>query len=47
VIEIHITSLEEKSRLASHKKAMAYADEGRLMALELMGHLAGYYRLQC
>lgn len=47
VIEIHMHSLEEKSRGVTHKKAMAYADEGRLMALELMGHLAAYYRLQC
>ncbi len=47
VVEIHMQSLEEKSRGAPHKKAVAYADEGRLMALELMGHLAAYYRLQC
>ncbi len=47
VIEIHMTSLERKSRGVQHKKAVAYTDEGRLMALELMGHLAAYYRLQC
>ncbi len=47
VIEVHMASLEKKSRGVSHKKAVAYTDEGRLMALELMGHLAAYYRLQC
>lgn len=46
VIDIHITSLERKSQGASHKKNMAYADEGRLMALELMGYLAAHYRRQ-
>lgn len=47
VIEVHMMSLERKTRGVSHKKAVACTDEGRLMALELMGHLAAYYRLQC
>jgi len=44
VMEIHVKALKEKSRAVSSLKAQAYADEGRLMVLELMGYLVAYYR---
>jgi DNA-binding NarL/FixJ family response regulator len=44
VIEIHHTTLKHKSRDASLAKIQAYVEEGRLMVLELMGHLVSFYR---
>ena len=44
VVEIHSTALKRKSSQATPQKAQAYAEEGRLMVLELMGCLAAYYR---
>lgn len=43
-VEIHSTALRAKTREANHAKAKAYAEEGRMMVLELMGHLASFYR---
>ncbi len=44
VVEIHGTALKRKSSEATPQKAQVYAEEGRLMVLELMGYLAAYYR---
>lgn len=44
VVEIHATALKRQTRKATQAKAQAYAEEGRLMVLELMGYLASYYR---
>ena len=44
VVEIHSKALKEKSEEAPYAKAQVYAEEGRIMALELMGHLVSYYR---
>ena len=46
VIEVHMTSLKRKCKGAARPKASAYADEGRLLALILMGYLATYYQMQ-
>lgn len=42
-IEIHTTVLKEKNTNSS-RKYQAYAKEGRLTILELMGYLTAYYR---
>ena len=47
VIEMHTTVLKTKVCGALPQKADVYAEEGRLMILELMGHLVSYYRRQC
>ncbi len=44
VVEIHATALKRQTRKATHAKAQAYAEEGRLMVLELMGYLVTFYR---
>ena len=44
VVEVHSTALKEKAGEASHTRYQAYAEEGRIMVLELMGHLVSYYR---
>lgn len=44
VIDIHIAALKERSLQAPPGRARAYAEESRLMILELMGHLAVTYR---
>jgi PAS domain S-box-containing protein len=44
VVELHSSALKRKTNAASHAKAQAYVEEGRMMVLELMGHLASYYR---
>jgi len=44
VVEIHSSALRKKTSQASHARAQAYAEEGRMMVLQLMGHLASYYR---
>jgi len=44
VVEIHTTTLKQKTQDATPVKAKAYVAEGRLMVLELMGDLASYYR---
>jgi hypothetical protein len=47
VVEIHMTALKQKISGLNALKAQAYADEGRLIVLELMGYLASYYRNRC
>jgi len=44
IVEIHAATLRQKIKGAAPQKAQAYIEEGRLMVLELMGHLASYYR---
>jgi len=44
VVEIHTTALRRKTKEAASAKAQAYAQEGRLMLLELMGDLVSFYR---
>jgi hypothetical protein len=44
VVDIHITALKEKSSGATPQKNKAYAEEGRIKVLELMGLLVSYYR---
>jgi len=44
VVEIHSSALRKKTSQANHARAQAYAEEGRMMVLQLMGHLASYYR---
>lgn len=43
VIEIHTTVLKNKTQYNA-RKSQAYATEGRLIILELMGYLTAYYR---
>ena len=43
---MHSAALKQKVRGAPPAKAQAYVEEGRLMLLELMGHLASYYRIR-
>jgi len=45
VVDMHIRAVEEKSRRVSTGRAQAYAVEGRLLALEVMGNLVDYYRI--
>ncbi len=47
VMEIHTSVLQEKCMDVNSIKARAYAAEGRLLALELMGYLVSYYRTRC
>ena len=44
VVELHVAALQAKTRTAPNARSAAYAEEGRLMVLELMGYLADYYR---
>lgn len=44
VIDLYGTALTSRSAGAPAVKARAYLDEGRLLVLELMGHLVSYYR---
>jgi len=45
VVNIHTTALKEKTlKAATVEKKKAYTGEGWIMVLELMGHLASFYR---
>lgn len=44
VVELHSRTLNNKTNGTTPLKAQAYAEEGRLLVLELMGYLASYYR---
>jgi PAS domain-containing protein len=44
VVEIHLSGVRVAGANAPSVKQQAYLEEGRLMVLELMGYLAGYYR---
>jgi DNA-binding response OmpR family regulator len=47
VVDVHITALRERSGRSNGPKAAVYTEEGRLVTLELMGHLVSYYRNRC
>jgi CheY-like chemotaxis protein len=44
VIDLHSAALKERLDKAGLSKTQAYVEEGRMAALELMGHLVSYYR---
>jgi CheY-like chemotaxis protein len=44
VMELHTTALSRRLQVARIEEADAYAEEGRLLVLELMGHLVSVYR---
>lgn len=44
VVKIHSMVLQTKSQGVHPVKAQAYAEEGRVMVVELMGYLVSYYR---
>jgi len=44
VIDLHTMGMRRRLANASTEQANAYAEEGRLLVLELMGHLVSYYR---
>jgi len=44
ILNIHVAALKKLTQNLSSQKKIACADEGRLMALELMGYLVSYYR---
>jgi len=44
VVEVYTAALRDRTAGAPPPKARAYAEEGRLLVLELMGHLVSYYR---
>ncbi len=44
IVEIHLAAIRAASAEAPIARQQAYLEEGRLLVLELMGHLAAYYR---
>lgn len=44
VVDVYTAALKAKTAAAPAPKARAYIEEGRLLVLELMGHLVSYYR---
>lgn len=44
IIEIHVACLDRIVNSAPSPRAQAYVEEARIAVLELMGHLAAYYR---
>lgn len=44
VVDVHLTAVRAAAAEAPQAKQQAYLEEGRLLVLELMGHLAAYYR---
>jgi len=46
VVQLHINCVRIKTKNVNPKRATAYTVEGRLLALELMGYLVDFYRLQ-
>jgi PAS domain S-box-containing protein len=47
VVDIHIEAFTRKRGQAPPRKMEAYAEEGRLITLEIMGDLVSYYRTRC
>jgi len=47
VVDVHVAGLRGRSQQTNPIKAKAYATEGRLVALRLMGELVSYYRKRC
>ncbi len=46
VIDVHMAALRQRSAQATPGEARIYAEEARLLVLELMGHVAATYRNQ-
>jgi DNA-binding response OmpR family regulator len=46
VIELHTYAINNKIETVKHQRSQAYVEEGRLLVLELMGHLVTHYRTQ-
>ncbi|HZS04027.1 MAG TPA: response regulator [Blastocatellia bacterium] len=44
VVQIHHAALRKKAAGVTLSRARAYIEEGRLLVLELMGHVVSYYR---
>ena len=44
VVEIHTSALRKKTGAANQARAQVYIEEGRIMVLQLMGHLVSQYR---
>jgi CheY-like chemotaxis protein len=44
VIDLHVIALKERLTHANREQAAAVSEEGRLLVLELMGHVVTYYR---
>lgn len=44
VIDLHSAALKQRMNKTNVSKTQAYVEEGRMAALELMGHLVAYYR---
>lgn len=44
VVDIHRTAMKRKAAGANLLKAQAYAEEGRMRLVELMGYMVSYYR---
>jgi len=44
VIEIHLAALRKHSAGATSDRQQAYLEEGRMLALQIMGYLVSYYR---
>jgi CheY-like chemotaxis protein len=44
VIDLHVMALKERLEHASREQTTALTEEGRLLVLELMGHIVTYYR---
>lgn len=44
VIDLHLAALRQQGQATTALKLQAYTEEGRWMVLELMGHLASFYR---
>ncbi len=44
VVEIHVSSLQSAMDRAPSERSRIYLEEGRILVLELMGFLAGFYR---
>ncbi|MBU0710606.1 response regulator [bacterium] len=44
VIDIFVTALDNKSKDANTEKIKAFMEEGRILVIQLMGHLISFYR---
>ncbi len=47
LIDIHSSVLERVCQDTPEEKAMVYVEEGRILALEIMGYLVSFYRRHC
>ena len=45
VVDVHTAALREAVEGAPPRKVQVFLEEGRLLLVELMGHLVTYYRL--